>query len=75
MMAEINDFCFFDGFSDEAHPLYYDIFEPINQKEEEKINVNDYTTKVIKQSLLGAQENPLRMMSVTKPFETKVDPS
>ncbi len=36
--------------------------------------MNDYTTKVIRQSLLGAQENPLRMMSVTKPFETKVDP-
>jgi len=25
-MVEINDFCFFNDFTDEAHPLYYDIF-------------------------------------------------
>ena len=48
------------------HPLYYDIFDTINKKEEEKINIAEYTTKVIKQSLLGASDNPLRSMSKDK---------
>ena len=30
------------------HPLYYDIFEQLNSKEKERINLADYTTKVIK---------------------------
>lgn len=29
---------------------------------------------VIKQSLLGAQDNPLRMLTQSKPFETQVEP-
>jgi hypothetical protein len=60
--------------NDEAHPLYYDIFDQINNKEEDKINVNDYTTMVIKQSLLEAQDNPLRMMTNPKPYETRANP-
>lgn len=54
--------------------MYYDIFVEINKKEKEKINLADYTTKVIKESLLGAQENPLRTMSITKNADTKADP-
>lgn len=57
------------------HPLYYDIFEQINNKEEEKINIADYTTMVIKQALLGAQDNPLRMVTNSRPYETRVDPN
>lgn len=57
------------------HPLYYDIFEQINNKEAEKINIADYTTMVIKQALLGAQDNPLRLMTTSRPYETRVDPS
>ena len=34
----------------------------------------DYTTRVIKESLLVAQDNPLRMMSVTKKPENRADP-
>ena len=56
------------------HPLYYDIFEQLNSKEKERINLADHTTKVIKQSLLGAQDSPLRAMTVTKNAETKADP-
>lgn len=53
------------------HPLYYDIFTEVDRKEKEKINLADYTTNVIKQSLLGAQENPLKKMSFTKREENK----
>ena len=65
---------FLEGITDEAHPLYYDIFDQINNKEEDKININDYTTRVIKESLLGAQDTPLRMISHAKPYETRVSP-
>lgn len=54
--------------------MYYDIFDEINKKEKEKINLADYTTKVIKESLLGAQENPLRTMSIAKNADTRADP-
>lgn len=30
---------------------------------------------VIKQSLLGAQDNPLRMLTQTKHFETQIEPN
>lgn len=30
---------------------------------------------VIKQALLGAQDNPLRMVTNPKPYETRVDPN
>ena len=60
---ELEDSDYFAGLNDEMHPLYYDIFDTINKKEEEKINIAEYTTKVIKQSLLGASDNPLRSMS------------
>lgn len=71
---EITDLNLYDGLNDEMHPLYYDIFEQINNKEEEQINIADYTTLIIKQALLGAQDNPLRMVVTKKPFETRVDP-
>jgi hypothetical protein len=73
--VEIGDEDFFEGFlNDEIHPLYYDIFEEIDKKEKEKINLADYTTKVIKESLLGAQDNPLRTMSIVKNADTRADP-
>lgn len=73
---ELTDYDYFDGLNDESHPLYYDIFDQINNKESEKININDYTTMIIKQSLLGAQDNPLRVFTTSqaKQHETRAQP-
>lgn len=55
--------------------MYYDIFEQVDKKEKERINLAEYTTNVIKKSLLGAQESPLKKMSFTKKQnETRPNP-
>lgn len=36
---ELEDEHYFIGLDDEAHPIYYDVFDNIRQKEEEKINL------------------------------------
>ena len=74
MEVEVSDFDYFDNLNDESHPLYYDIFDQVNNKESEKINLNDYTTMIIKQTLLGAQDNPLRMLSNSRHHETRAEP-